>query len=153
MDSPDRVFRQMLADRRSESTLIVCFYTGLALPPRCAPMLRSPAPATGTPFDRTFPHTVARAHRENPAVRDGAIMAGRSRPTAGYALTGWSFRLFPEPLAVAAEPNRGSAYNSCLAMSGVAAVDFVYLLSGGGLFRFERGSTYAVADAIGCTKR
>lgn len=153
MDSPDRVFRQMLADRRSESTLIVCFYTGLALPPRCAPMPRSPAPATGTPFDRTFPSTVARAQLENPAVRDGAIMAGRPHPTGRYTLTGWSFRLFPDPLATTTEPNRGSAYNSCLAMSAVATVDFVYLLSGGGLFRFERGSTFALANATNCTSR
>lgn len=141
MDSPDRVFQQMLADRQLESTLIVCFYTGAALPPRCAPMPRTPAPPTGTPFDRTFPSLVARAQQENPAVRDGAIMAGRSQPTERYKLTGWSFRLFPDPPAVTTEPNRGSAYNSCLAMSAVAAVDFVYLLSGDGLFRFEKGST------------
>lgn len=146
MDSPDRVFQQMLADRHLESTLIVCFYTGFALPPRCAPMPRSPAPSTGTLFDRTFPSMVARAQQENPAVRDGAIMAGRSHPTERYTLTGWSFRLFPDPLATTAEPNRGSAYNSCLAMSAVATVDFVYLLSGGGLFCFEKGSTLVLAN-------
>lgn len=146
MDSPDWVFQQMLADRQLESTLIVCFYTGSALPPRCAPMPRTPAPPTGTPFDRTFPSVVARARRENPALCDGAIMAGRSQLTERYKLTGWSFRLFPDPLATTTEPNRGSAYNSCLAMSAVATLDFVYLLSGDGLFRFEKGSTLVLTS-------
>jgi hypothetical protein len=146
MDSPDTVFQQMLADPQLESTLIVCFYTGSTLPPRCAPMPRTPAPPTGTPFDRTFPDVVARARRENPAIRDGAIMTGRSHLTERYTLTGWSFRLFPDSLAITTEANRGSAYNSCLAMSAVATVDFVYLLSGGGLFRFEKGSTLVLTN-------
>lgn len=72
-------------------------------------------------------------------------MAGRSKSTEKYTLTGWSFRLFPDPLTTTTEPNRGSAYNSCLAMSAVAAVDFVYLLSGSGLFCFEKGSTLVLA--------
>lgn len=137
----DDVFRKMAGRHRAEGTLIVCFYTGGKVPSSCAAMPRSPVPATGVPFDQEFPELLAQAIATNPAIHDGAMMVGRSNPSDVYVVTGWSFRLFPEPAKTDAETNRGSAFNSCFAMSFVRSVDCVYLLSGSGLFRFEGGAT------------
>jgi hypothetical protein len=136
----DDVFRKMAGRHRAEGTLIVCFYTGDTLPSSCAAMPRSPAPATGVPFDQNFPKLLAQAIATNPAVHDGATMVGRSHPSDVYVVTGWSFRLFPDAAKTDAEINRGSAFNSCFAMSFVRSVDCVYLLSGSDLFRFEGGA-------------
>ena len=48
-------------------------------------------------------------------------------------------RLFPPQRAFLSQPNRGSAFNSCLEMSCVAGVDCMYLVSEGRLIRFENG--------------
>jgi hypothetical protein len=133
----DRIFQSLLG-HPSGATLIVCFFTGPKLPDRCAPMLRHPAPPIDRPFDTTFPRLLAEAAGVNPAVHDGAIMVGRSAAEQGYRIAGWSFRLFPGPVPDML-PNRGSAFNSAHAMSGMSAVDAVYWLSGVELFRFNDG--------------
>jgi hypothetical protein len=140
MELIDHVFREMAGRDAAAGTLIVCFYTGRTLPSSCAPMSRSPAPATGVPFDRNFPKLLARVLASNPAVHDGAIMIRRSNSSDSYFVTGWSFRLFPKPAKTEAESNRGSAFNSCFAMSFVPSVDCVYLISGSSVFKFERGA-------------
>ena len=127
------------ARREPGTTVIVCLYTAPNPPASCEPMPRRPAPAVGMPFDRTFPAVLARATGENPAVRDGAIIVGRTRRNEPYRIAGWSFRLFPQVTVADGRPNRGSAFNSCLSMSGEVTVDGVYLVSEGGAFRFVKG--------------
>jgi hypothetical protein len=103
-------------------------------------MLRSPEPAVGQPLDASFPDHLAKALDVNTAVHDGAVMLGRDDTNSPYRVTGWSYRLFPVGAAQSTEPNRGSAFNSSLAMSTVRGVDRVYLISRGTIYRFVKGS-------------
>lgn len=66
-------------------------------------------------------------------------MLGRLSPDAGFKITGWSYRLFPPDASVITEPNRGSAFNSCINMSVVPTVDCLYLASARGLWKFSAG--------------
>ena len=102
-------------------------------------MLRSPSPKTGEVFDATFPKHLAVALALNPAVHDGAVMIGRDNTATPYRITGWSYRLFPNNTEAKQEANRGSAFNSCLAMSTVAGVDRLYFVTGGTAYRFANG--------------
>ena len=139
MDEVDRIFVCIDAQRSATSTIIACLYTGVDLPPHCAPMARLPEPVTGMIFDNGFLFVLGRTLELNAAIHDGAIMIGRSVSMLPYYIVGWSYRLFPPQGACKAEPNRGSAFNSCLAMSSVETVDRVYLISRDGVFRFEKG--------------
>jgi hypothetical protein len=138
MDEVDGIFVCFDAQRSATSTIISFLYTGVDLPPHCAPMPRLPEPVTGMIFDDGFPSVLGRTLELNAAIHDGAIMIGRSVSMLPYYIVGWSYRLFPPQGACEAEPNRGSAFNSCLAMSSVETVDRVYLISKGGVFRFEK---------------
>lgn len=102
-------------------------------------MLRNPSPDKGFPFDEQFLHVLADALLCNEAVHDGAIMLGRSDSSRIYKVTGWSHRLHP-PAVNAAVSNKGSAFNSCVAMSCVQGVDVLYLISGDGIFAFREGA-------------
>lgn len=103
-------------------------------------MPRQPAPPLGMIFDESFPAILAEARGVNPAVHDGAVMVGRPGSAAGrYTIAGWSYRLFPGECDVRAEDNRGSAFNSCVAMSTTEGVDALYLISGAGIVRCVRG--------------
>ncbi len=135
---PDQVFAALAVSGSTASPIIACFYTG-ALPPCCAPMPRDPLPPVGQAIDARFAIALVEATRVNPAVHDGAIMVGRATPEAPYRVSGWSYRLFPpeEPASMAV--NRGSAFHSSLAMSRVAGIDQVYLVSRGALLSFAGG--------------
>lgn len=65
-------------------------------------------------------------------------MVGRTNSLSHYRITGWSFRLFAPDADVIAPPNRGSAFNSCLAMAACQHVDAMYLRSEGSIRRFDR---------------
>jgi hypothetical protein len=67
-------------------------------------------------------------------------MLGRRSSATEYAVTGWSFRLFPPAKEHETSFNRGSAFHSCLAMSHQEDVDALYLLSAGRAHRFCKGS-------------
>lgn len=54
-------------------------------------------------------------------------------------IAGWSHRLHP-PAVNTTVPNKGSAFNSCAAMSCVPGVDALYLISRDGIFAFCRGA-------------
>jgi hypothetical protein len=110
----------------SRHTQILCFYTGAA-PARAYPMELEPLPPSGMDFDETFPHVIERALELNFAAHDGAVLIGRKRAAAPYAVVGWSYRLAPPRARRTAAPNRGSAYNSCVAMSSQRGVDFLVL--------------------------
>ncbi len=127
------------APRDDRPPFLLCLYTGVRWPPYCAPMPREPALATGAEFDERFLATYRAAVACNPAIHDGAVLVGRDTAFTPYRVAAWSMRLFPPQVAKLAEPNRGSAFNSCLEMSCVAAIDCMYLVSEGSLIRFEKG--------------
>jgi hypothetical protein len=139
MDDQEQIIADIAAQRLEDSTVILCLFTGSELPAGCEAMTRQPTPHTGSRFDQGFPGDLERALAENPAVEDGAIMVGRISSTEKYRIVGWSFRLFPPSALVKGPVNRGSAFNSCLAMSNVPTVDRVYLISGNGSFSFRHG--------------
>jgi hypothetical protein len=139
MDNIDKILLRFVPVGTGGATLIVCLFTGRALPLHCAPMSRRPAPPTGMPFDNSFPEVFAEATKQNPAVHDGAVMVRRRTASEHYHIVGWSFRLFPEANVTEAEVNRGSAFNSAQAMSRVATIDAVYCISGKDVYRFCDG--------------
>jgi hypothetical protein len=138
-----------LAKRRTlAASLIVCFYTASRAPSFCAPMIRVPASAVGMAFGRDFSQVVGRALRENAATHDGAVMVGRPNTRTSYHVAGWSYRLYPPEGPLPGQANKGSAFNSCLAMSSVDLVDHMFLISAECVFKFERGEAHTI-DAHG----
>jgi len=129
---------------RRPPSLMLCLYTGLNLPACCEPMLRDPNPDTGTRWGDHFMDAYFAALAINPAVHDGAVGIGRTDFTESYAIMAWSLRLFPSPSGVNTEANRGSAFNSCLAMSSVAGVDRLYLVTAGQLMCFEDRTWWSI---------
>lgn len=123
-------------------TGIVCFYTSTNLPDFVEPMLRSPNIPLGSKFDITFSDKLLDAIKLNPSVHDGAILVGRETSAGSYNITGWSCRLFPPSAPVEFVANRGSAFNSCHAMSVLHEVDAIYLWSSGKIYRFENGRIF-----------
>jgi hypothetical protein len=119
---------------------MLCLYTGSALPAYCEPMLRDPQPGVGFLWDATFPAAYQFALALNTAVHDGAVAVGRANPKGPYRITAWSLRLFPPPIDRMIVPNRGSAFNSCQAMSLVSGVERMYLVTSGELIAFCAGS-------------
>lgn len=130
-----------LVDRLREErhAILLCFYTGTEAPEYLEPMLREPEPPTGQRFDDGFADAYRSALQVNPSVHDGAIVFGRETDTLLYRVRGWSMRLLPPSSKAMAIPNRGSAFNSCLAMSTVPGVDRLLLISNGSLTTFEAG--------------
>lgn len=129
------------ADLRREPVaalpVILCFFTG-EQPSDASAMPRDPTPPVGSPFATNFAQTFAEALAVNPAVHDGAVMIGRDSPDQPYKVVGWSYRLHP-PQAGKTVPNRGSAFNSCTAMSTVDRVDALVLIGQDESFVFKRG--------------
>jgi hypothetical protein len=99
-------------------------------------------------FDINFSSVFGQALAATPAVHDGAILIGREKASDVYHVVGWSYRLFPPPSPAAAEPNRGSAFNSCLAMSNVEAIDRIYLASAAGIFIFRQGCVSRLGQKV-----
>jgi hypothetical protein len=147
MESIGQILQRMASGASAHATVIICLFTGETLPASCAPMLRQPAPKTGMLFDSTFPEVHAHAIAQNSAAHDGAVMVGRTTGSDPYRIVGWSFRLFPSAQFIEPTANRGSAFNSALAMSLVAIVDSVYLLSGKTIYRFHDGTTSEVPSS------
>lgn len=116
--------------------VILCFATGTNLPEACIPMKRDPDPEIGKPFNGHFAQIFGDALKKNPAIHDGAIVFLRSAASSEYALAKWSCRLAPSRSSSAAEPNRGSAYNSAASMALEANVDEVFLITPDQVERF-----------------
>jgi len=148
MDASDRIFLDISAGQGVPGTVMACLFTGGPFPPFCSPMPRNPSPAVGIGWDHAFRSVLADVLAFNPSIHDGAVMVGRRTVEASYRILGWSFRLFPPDSTYSAQQNKGSAFNSCLAMSNVASVDCVYLQSIGGVFRFERGEIHVLHGRI-----
>lgn len=112
-------------------------------------MKREPAPALGAPFDANFNRIVAEAYDINPAVHDGAIVLARAQDRDAYRIVGWSVRLIPPSTPPSAAANRGSAYNSALAMSLVDDVDGVALIHPPKSELFLKGKSYDLGSLEG----
>jgi hypothetical protein len=97
-------------------------------------------------FDGGFPEVFRRAIERNPAIHDGAVMVGRERIGESYKIAGWSFRLFPDRELAGAPANRGSAFNSALAMSCTPTVDATYWISGKFIYRFCGGQAFELTS-------
>lgn len=135
----DVIFRE-IGNRASRGwgTLIACIYADTALPDYCEQMPRAPLPQVGEALTPQFADTFEAALKVNPSVHDGAVMFQRGEDGGAY-LTAWSFRLFPPSMLSCGIVNRGSAFNSCLAMSVVPTVERLYLISGAAVTAFAKG--------------
>lgn len=75
----------------------------------------------------------------NPSVHDGALVFRRAEASGRYLQEHWSCRLAPPPIGAHKYKNRGSAFNSALAMSLLDDVDIVYFWSDEKIYRFVDG--------------
>ncbi|MBW9052266.1 hypothetical protein [Rhizobium mesosinicum] len=137
MDDISEIFKAFATKQGASGTMIACLYSG-RFPEFCSPMVRDPAPPIGMELDARFFCHVTEAIATNHSVHDGAIMLGRQDSNSNYVITGWSFRLFAPESTIAAPANRGSAFNSCLAMAQVTDVDRIYLHSSGKMYLFKK---------------
>ncbi len=136
----ERAIREILSRLPPvETTLIVCFFTGKRLPQFVAPMVLVPEPPVNFTFDASFPSVRASVLQLNPAVHDGAVMVCRESVAEDYRIIGWSHRMFPPEGSRKGAANRGTAHNSCLAMSQITSVDMLYLQSRGQRVVFRHG--------------
>ena len=129
-----------------EAPALLVFSTGTSLPPCAIPMLRTPPPPTGVEFGAEYFGFLSDVVLMNAAVHDGAAVFVRGDQNSPYLLRDWSCRLFPPDAKVCSLPNRGSAFNSGLAMSVVEQVDTVILRSGSEIWAFKSGTATLVGD-------
>jgi hypothetical protein len=122
-----------------ETTLILCFFTGDYPPQFVAPMDLAPQPPVNCVFDEDFASMRMSVLKLNSAAHDGAVMVGRKSQAEEYRIFGWSHRMFPPDGTRKGAANKGTAYNSCLAMSQIASVDVLYLQSRGQRVVFRLG--------------
>lgn len=101
-------------------------------------MKRDPLPPLGQSLGPSFAEEWRNAVALNSAIHDGAVMAAPDDDDI-YKVIGWSYRLFPPELDVQEHGNRGSAFNSCLAMSSSEGVARLYLVTRGECWRFIGG--------------
>lgn len=139
MDQLDALFKTLAPARQSEATMIVCIHKGASPPTASQPMPREPSPSIGMPLDTRFAGVVREAVAHNVAIHDGAIMVGPPDANGVHRVTGWSYRLFPAGIPSESGVNHGSAFHSCLAMSGEVDVEATYLITAGHAYRFRDG--------------
>lgn len=106
-------------------------------------MPREPLPDTGQTFDESFSNILKQAIAENSSIHDGAIILSSEAAGNTYSIAGWSYRLHP-PLIVSTIANKGSAFNSCLAMSTMQEIDAVFLVTRDIIYRFLDGKHTAL---------
>ena len=100
-------------------------------------MLREPKSKCNIPLNNNLSKIYFSALKENPAIKDGAILIQLDRDTP--ILRGFSYRLFPQPLRAFRLKNMGSGYNSSLDFSVVKRVMWVYLINKNGVKKFTKG--------------
>jgi hypothetical protein len=108
-------------------------------------MRLNPSPAVGAPFSADFATSIDEAYRENAASHDGAVLLQREDFKSPYKIVGWSYRLASQQITSSGDANRGSAYNSCLAMALEPGVDFIALASSYGVEIFGEHSPRTTA--------
>src|SRR3569832_899737 len=122
----DQVFLRLQQTLQGHELVIACLYTAEKPLRYAVAMSRRPSPPVGAALDEGLAEMWHEAIAINPAIHDGALAIGRQNRLEAYRIRGWSYRLFPPPISLETESNRGSAYNSCIAMSAVTEVDAVY---------------------------
>ncbi len=144
-DLLDRISELALGLRGSQELtypIILCFTADQKIPYASA-MPREPLPAIGQAFDEGFSEVLKQAVAENSSIHDGAIMLSTEAAGTEYCISGWSYRLHP-PSTVSTIANKGSAFNSCLAMSAMEKIDAVFLVTRDTLYRFLDGEHAAL---------
>ena len=121
---------------------LVCFITKQTAFSYIDQMPRSPMPPTGNPLSMEFARELKNALSMNSSIHDGAVIFEDESSEGNYKLKAWSCRLLPPSVSNNTHDNRGSAFNSGLAMSAVDGVEFVFYWSQGDLWRFEAGTGY-----------
>ena len=125
----EAVLRKVHSQGLPRYPLLVVFFTGGKEPPDCVSMLRLPTSRVGFVFGEDFGDRVREAVADNESAHDGAVAFGRMRISEFHKCVGWSYRIVARRTALAADPNRGAAYNSAISLSLSAGVDQVCLFS------------------------
>jgi hypothetical protein len=146
MSALDDAFREMTRESIEPYPIICCLHDAERIPSFTAPMLRDPAPPVGQEVTVRFVDIIRQAIALNEAIHDGAIMATRISESR-IIISGWSYRLFPPDPYGWRPTNRGSAFNSCFAMSVIEGVERVYLHSKGLSWCFQAGQITELSSA------
>ncbi len=117
--------------------MIIVLFKGERLPKYCAPMMHKPNPKSNIPLNNNLSKIYFSALKENPSIRDGAILIRLDRVCP--MLKGFSYRLFPPPSKMQRLENKGSGYNSSLDFSVVKRVVCVYFINKNGVVKFVNG--------------
>ena len=123
---------------------IMIFHTGLHMPEYVSPMPRDPNPNLGVSFGRRYYEVLGNSVEQNQSLHDGAVLFQRQSSYENYALLAWSCRLFPPNARNQVKVhNRGSAFNSCLALSATDQLDLITLFSAKELLVFSDGDCWS----------
>jgi len=122
--------------------VILCFASSEGFPDHCHPMKRIPSVEIGQRFSEKLGRVLREAVDKNSSIHDGAIIFQKEQSSAEYSLMAWSVRLAPPNFASSEKENKGSAYNSSLAMSAVAGIEFVVLINSETICFFADGNTF-----------
>lgn len=102
-------------------------------------MPRDPLPPVGWSMNCDLGERLEEALDLNYSIHDGAIIFERREPTKYPICNGWSYRLYPPEVAAQITPNKGSAFNSALAMSCVSGMEAVLTWSDDRILKFNSG--------------
>ena len=136
----DNEIIKLFKKNKSQHAIIIVLFKGKKLPKFCVPMARNPKPKMNIPLNTNFsnfPEIYFSALKENPSIRDEAILIQSKRETP--ILRGFSYRLFPPLSKVTRAKNKGSGYNSSLDFSVVKRVMCVYFINKNGVQKFTKG--------------
>jgi hypothetical protein len=138
----DNEIIKIFKKNKSQHAIIIVFFKGKMLPKYCAPMVRKPNPKINIPLNNNLSKIYFSALKENPSIRDGAILIQLDRVCP--ILKGFSYRLFPPPSKTPRLENKGSGYNSSLDFSVVKRVICVYFINKNGVTKFVNGKEKSV---------
>lgn len=127
---------------KSRHAIIIMLFKGKKLPRYCVPMARNPKPKINISLNNSFSEIYFSALKENPSIKDGAILIQLDRNT--LILRGFSYRIYPPPLKAPRLKNMGSGYNSSLDFSSVKRVKCVYFINKNGVKKFTNGKEIAL---------
>lgn len=119
---------------------IVCLLSTISPLKYIDMMPRTPMPKLEFFIDGDFAKNLIAANKLNPSIHDGAIVAIWEKEKEKYSVRHMSCRLLPPQIGNHSHQNRGSAFNSALAMSNVMQVQKVYFWSNRALHLFESGN-------------
>lgn len=109
--------------------------------------LRTRPGIEGSATQRAVKRAVQQDPQSHPYLRGTinpqTMQVKRPDSSLPYLIDGWPYRLMARrPEGLKGAPNKGSAYNSCLATSACPGVDGVVLLSRGRVVMFEEGREF-----------